>query len=98
MRTKIEQFALLNEFYYFKAYPSEHSDILDLEKLKEALPDFEQINECCDSLNFCFKNDQVLILISPWSGSSGKFLSIYGIENSFCKQLIDLLEKKEIIA
>ena len=97
IETQIEQYALLNEYYYLTSFSSGTYDVFDFEKLKIELSDFDYIPECSDNLNFCCKNDQVIILISPWLEGKGKYLDVYSINNFSWKEIIKRLQKKELI-
>ena len=97
LETKIEQYALLNEYYYLTAYSSGNYDVFDFDKLKTELSDFNFIPECSDNLNFCCKNDQVIILVSPWLEGKGRYINVYGINNDSWKGIIKRLQGKEII-
>lgn len=97
IETKIEQFAFLNEFYYYKSSPESYLEIVDMKKLEERLSKFTKIEECCDTFNQCFKDDRVIVFTSPWIGANGFSLVIYGIHNSFCKEIVHDLIKNNII-
>ncbi|MCB0476214.1 MAG: hypothetical protein KDC69_11090 [Flavobacteriaceae bacterium] len=97
LNIKIEQYALLNEYNQFTYFSSGNYHVFDFDKLKTELSDFEFISECSDNFNFCCKNDQVLILVSPWLEGKGKYLNIYGINNDSWKGIIKRLQSKEII-
>lgn len=62
------------------------------------MADFEFVAECSDDFNFCWKNDLVIIIVSPWIDAGGNYLSVYGIDRSFCEAVTTGLEKKGIIA
>ena len=97
IETKIEQYALLNEFFYFETVHFLNLHVIDYEKLKNELSDFDLIPECSDSLNFCCKNHQAIFLTSPWHGSSGHYLTIYAIDKSFGQKTLSRLKKKNLI-
>jgi len=97
LETKIEQYALLNEFYYLTYFSSGLHDVFDFERLKTELSDFYHIAECSDRLNFCCRNEQAIILVSPWLEGEGKYINVYGVNNDAWKAIIKKLQRKEII-
>lgn len=93
----IEEYAFLNEFYYFKSFESMYSNIKDLSSLKKELDNFQFIKECSDDMNFFWKNDFCIIKAGRWFGAEGFYFSIFGIEEKFCNEISQKLEKKGII-
>lgn len=97
IETKIEQYALLNEYYFFTSFSSGNCNVLDLENLKNELAELTLISECSDSFNFCYKNDFVIVLISPWLDEEGHFINVYGINPNAWKEIVKRLQAKDII-
>jgi len=98
IETKIEQYALLDEYYYLTTFCSEYNiDVLDFEKLKIELSNFDFVPECSDSVNYCCKNDQVIIIVSPWLEGEGKYINVYAINNGAWKKIINKLQKKKLV-
>ncbi|MGB0870130.1 MAG: hypothetical protein ACPGSD_11095 [Flavobacteriales bacterium] len=93
----IEQYALLTEYRYLTYFSSSFLHVLDFKHLKKELSGLEFITECSDLFNFCCKNDQIIIIISPWLEGEGQWMKIYGINDKSWKDLRNKLIKKGFV-
>jgi hypothetical protein len=94
---KIEEYALKNEIQNWKQNPY-YFEIQSQKELTSLMnSEFEIISECSDNYATWWKNENLIIANGVWLDRPERYFHVYGKEEKMCNQLVERLQKTNIL-